>query len=170
MVDKLRKDELRVDFSWHHLPKLVIVCIFGILSLILFAWISIRDESDPVYSTNITGVQVLFYMVAVVWTAIMVWVVVLVAMTIPTVTRKTYLMTRFLFFAIPTGLCVISIMAGVFAGSFGPLRRNTLSFMYFLTLFNVYVFFLTWGYWPVQEGFKDTNPTEASRLTFGTTE
>jgi hypothetical protein len=125
-------------------------------------------------------------MVAVIWTAMMVWVAVLVALTIPVVTKKSYLMTRFLFFgnillylstmnqinnfcflnqAIPTGICVLSIMAGVLAGSFGPLRRNTLSFMYFLFLFNVYVYQLTWGYWPVKEGFMDKNPSEATRLT-----
>jgi len=167
MVDKLRRDEPRVDFSWYHLPKLVVVSIFGIMSLVLFAWISIRDQSDPIFSTKVTGVQVLFYLVAVLWTAMMVWVSILVAMTIPVVTKKSYLMTRFLFFAIPTAICVVSIMAGVLAGSFGPFRRSTLSFVYFLFLFNVYVYFLTWGYWPVQEGFGRKNPSEATRLTFG---
>jgi len=166
MVDKLRKDELRVNFTLYHLPKLIVVGIFGVLSLVLFAWLSIRDETDPIYGTSVTGVTVLFYIVAVLWTAMMVWVAVLVAMTIPVVSKKSYLMTRFVFFGVPTAVAIISILAGVMAGSFGPLRRNSLSFVYFLFMFNVYVFTLTWGYWPVREGFTDRNPTENSRLTF----
>jgi len=165
MVDKLRRDELRVSFSWYHVPKLAVVAVFGILCLILFAWLSIRDASDPVYGTSITGISVLFYLVAVLWIAIIVWVSVLVAMTIPVVSKKPYLMTRFVFFAVPTVICILSVVFG--AGSLGPLRRNSLSFVYYIFLFNTYVYILAWGYWPVKEGFTDRNPSETTRLTFG---
>jgi hypothetical protein len=37
-----RRDEARVDFSLYHVPKLIVVALYGILSLILYAWVSIR--------------------------------------------------------------------------------------------------------------------------------
>jgi len=165
LVDKIRKDELRVELSLYHLPKLIAVTIFGILALVLFAWISIRDEQDPVYGTSINGISVLFFIVSVVWTAIIVWVGILMAMAFMVVMHKPYLLNRLLFIGIPTTVVIISLLIGIFTGTFGPLGRTTLGFMYFNTLLTLYVLYLTWGYWPITEKFTISNPSEASPLS-----
>jgi len=166
MIDKLRKEETTVAFHWTHIPKLLIVTVYGILNLVLFAWVSIRDQSDPVYGTSVTGIQVLFYFVAILWTGIILWVIILISITVPVVKRQPYLYTRFLFFAIPTGLVCISFLCSILAGTIGPLSQTTLSFMYFLSLSNVYVYFLVWAYWPARNPFVASNPTEGTPLTF----
>lgn len=42
----------------YHVGKLIGVAVFGILSLVLFAWISISDETNPVFGTKPTGSEV----------------------------------------------------------------------------------------------------------------
>jgi len=159
ITDKIRNEENMPTFSWILIPKLLIVTVWGILSLALFAVISIRDERDPVYGTSVTSFQILFYVVAVFWIIIVLWVAVLVALTIPVVVRQRYLVTRFLFFGLPTMVCIFSIFASVLSGSFGPYGETAIGFVYFLFLYNVYVFILAWGYWPVKETtFNGRNP------------
>lgn len=167
ITDKIRRDELRVEFDYWQIPKVLCVVIFGLLALILFAWTSIRDSEDPVYGDGVTGIVILFYFVVILWTAIIIWVAILLAMTVPVVTQKRYLMTRFLFFAIPTSIAIVSIFGNILAGSFGPFRQNSTSLLYFLGLYNTYVWVLTWGYWPATEAkFRVAAPSENSILSF----
>lgn len=166
MMDKIRKDELKMNFSFLHIPKLVFVILYGILSLVLFAWISIRDENDPIYGTGVTGIQVLFYIVTILWTGIIIWITILSFLSIAHIKTKPYLYTRFLFFVVPTGLCILSLLIGIFSGTFGPFHKTTLSFMYYSGMFNIYVFVLAWGYFPIKDRFRDPNAvTENSSLT-----
>ena len=45
-------------------------------------------------------------------------------LVIPIISRKQYLMQRFLFFAIPTSVVIFSLLISIFAGSIGPLNEN----------------------------------------------
>lgn len=102
----------------------------------------------------------------------MIWVGILGGLTIPLAMKKPYLLTRFLFFAIPTGVCIVSVICGIFAGTFGPfgqtgwkqyfsknfLKKDLsfqkgISFVYYLTMFNTWTYVMTWGYFKVKEGF-----------------
>jgi hypothetical protein len=108
MVDKIRRvhifnlkkfsffqEELQVDVTSKHLPKLVVICFYGVLTLVLYAWVryispnesplrsSVQDESDPVYGVQVTGVQVLYYITSVIWTGIIIWVIVLGNVLLP---------------------------------------------------------------------------------------
>lgn len=56
---------------------------------------------------------------------------------------------RFYFFAIPSLLAVMAVLTGVFTGTIGPFGRDTPSFVFFISMFNVYTYLLLWGYWPV---------------------
>jgi len=166
MADKIRREELRVDMNIGHLPKLIVVGVYGILTLILFAWASIADEEDPVTSNDVGGIQVMFYIVSIIWVAIIIWIVILAVLTIPVVVRKGYLMNRFLFFAIPTGICILSVLIGIFSGTIGSVNKTTLAFVYLTSMFNVYVYMLLWGYWPA----KDVVPSDARDPTTQTSE
>jgi len=151
MADKLRREEIRIDFNLSHLPKLIIIGVYGVLILILFAWASIADEVNPVTSNTVGGIQVMFYIVSILWVGIIIWIVVLAVLTIPVVMRKQYLMTRFLFFALPTGICILSLLIGIFSGTMGNVGRTTLAFVYLTAMYNVYVYTLLWGYWPARD-------------------
>lgn len=70
------------------------------------------------------GIQVLFYCDATVFVGILIWLGVLIVLTIPVATNKPYLLTRFLFVSVPTGVVVLSILIGIFAGTFGSFNSN----------------------------------------------
>jgi len=128
--------------------------------------VNIRDRVNPIlgWSGDVTGIQVLFYIDATIFVAILIWLGVLIVLTIPVATNKPYLLTRFLFVSVPTGICVLSVLIGIFTGTFGSYNSNSLSTTYFLTMYNVYIWVLAYGYWPVEQRFSARNP---DRLTFG---
>jgi len=166
VIDKVRLEEMRPKLSLYHLPKLVMVTLFAVLGVTLFAWVNIRGRRDPVLGRpeSVTGIVVLFYFEATTYIALLIWLGALIVMTIPVATSKPYLLTRFLFASIPTGVCVISVLVGIFAGSIGPLNANALSAAYFVTMYNLYIWILAYGYWPVDQRFTGRNPTEGDRL------
>jgi len=173
MADKLRREEIRFDFSLEHVPKLVAVTVYGILTLILFAWTSINLETDPIESNEISGIQVMFYIVIIAWIAIIVWIIVLSVLTLPIIRTKSYLMTRYLFFVVPTAVCILSNFISIFSGNLGPLKRSTLSFTYFSAMYNIYVYVFLWGYWPGRDSFSgESASNEESPLyyNFGSNE
>jgi len=166
-VDKIRLEEVRMEFSFTHLPKVVMVGIFAVLGTVLFAWVNIRDRLDPVIGRpdTVTAIEVLFYIEATLFVGILIWMGVLLVMAVPVAASKPYLLTRFLFVSIPTAFAVLSILVGIFSGTFGPVGSTSLSIIYFMTLYNVYVWVLTFGYWPVEQRFFSKNPSEGDRLT-----
>jgi len=166
ILDKIRLEEVRMPIGRQHIPKFVMVGIFAILGVVLFSWVDIKSDNDPIqgHPEAIDGIEVLFYIEATVYAGILIWLAVLVVMTIPIATTKPYLMTRFLFASIPTSFCIIAILIGIFNGTFGPLNESTLSMVFFLTLYNEYIWILTYGFWPVKERFLPRNPSEADSI------
>eukprot|EP00026_Physarum_polycephalum_P007636 Phypoly_transcript_07701.p1 GENE.Phypoly_transcript_07701~~Phypoly_transcript_07701.p1 ORF type:complete len:457 (+),score=40.01 Phypoly_transcript_07701:137-1507(+) len=166
VLDKVRLEDVRMTLGRRHIPKYLLVGVFALLGIILFAWVDIRDDVDPIqgHASLLSGVAVLFYIEATVYAGILIWLAVLVVMTIPVAAAKPYIMTRFLFISIPTSFSIISILIGIFNGTFGPLNESTLSMVFFLTLYNEYVWILTIGFWPVQERFTVRNPSEADSI------
>jgi hypothetical protein len=166
VLDKVRLEDVRMALGKKDIPKFLIVGIFALLGIILFAWVDIRDDVEPIvgHSNLVSGVAVLFYIVATVYSGVLIWMAILVVMTIPVATSKPYLMIRFLFISIPTSFCILSILVGIFNGTFGPLNESTLSMVFYLTLYNAYIWILLVGYWPVQERFTARNPSEADTL------
>jgi len=153
IIDKIRLDQLRLEPSVTHIVQLLVVGVYSILTLILFAWARIRASQDPVYSDRdgITGMLILFWFISIMYGAIIIWLIVLIVMTVPVVNQKKYLLNRFVFIGIPTILCIFSVIIGIFTGTLGPFNRDSLGLVYFLTLYNVYTFLLVAGCWPVDE-------------------
>jgi len=59
--ERIRMTELHLNFWLYHIPKLVAVCIFGVLEIFLFSWISMIDQADPVFfNHNIRNSNSLF--------------------------------------------------------------------------------------------------------------
>jgi len=161
-VDKLRNEEIRVEFKAYHIPKIVVCVIYAILGIILFAWVNILDRMDPVFGRpdSVSGVEVLFYIESTVFICILIWLAILIVMTIPVANSKPYIMTRFVYVGIPTTIATLSILIGIFSGTFGSLNVTSLSALYYLTLYHLYVWIMAYGYWPVQERYRAGNPRE----------
>jgi len=154
VIDKIRMDQLRIEPSILHVVQLIVIGVYAIMTLALFAWSRIRASEDPVYSERgeITGLIVLFWLTSAIYGGVIIWLIVLVVMTIPVVNSKKYLMNRFMFVGVPTVICVFSVIVGIFTGTLGPFNRDSLGLVYFLTLYNMYVYLLVVGTWPVDEG------------------
>eukprot|EP01112_Ceratiomyxa_fruticulosa_P021555 TRINITY_DN7629_c0_g1_i1.p1 TRINITY_DN7629_c0_g1~~TRINITY_DN7629_c0_g1_i1.p1 ORF type:complete len:453 (-),score=56.29 TRINITY_DN7629_c0_g1_i1:103-1461(-) len=166
-IDKLRNEEIRVEFSSYHIPKLIVCGVYAVLSVVLYAWVNIRDRLDPVEGRpdTITGIQVFFYIVATIYVCVIIWLLILLIMTIPVAKSKPYVMSRLLFIGIPTGVVGLSILIGIFTGTFGPLNISAVSMMYYLTLNHVYIWVMAFGYWPVTERYSVGNPREEDAIT-----
>jgi len=167
VVNNLKEAEEGKLLDYTNIAKLAYVSIFGLLCLTLFSWISIRTATNPVFSAaTTTGIQILFYICALIWTCGIVWSGVMIAIAISRLIRRPHMTFRFFFFAIPTGFVILSLIIGILAGSWGPYNRSTIQFVFYTGLYNVYVLILTWGYWPLKETrFTERNPTESTPLT-----
>jgi len=159
LVDKIRLDQVRIEYSREHLPKLIVVAMYGVLSLALYGWIRVELVDDPVFTDSgvPTGVLVLFYLVAINYCVIVIWLVVLVILAVPVVWSKGYLFNRFNFTGIPTCLCIFSVIVGLFSGTIGPVGRTSVGFMYFYALYNAYCGVLCFGYWPHADTYRTLN-------------
>jgi len=144
--------------------RLVLVVLFTLLGFALFSWANISDSMSPIESRpdTVTGMEVLFYFVAILFVAILVWVAIMIIRAAPAARTRPYLFTRFVFVCSPVAITVISIVVGIFTGTFGPFSQTALSLLYYFTLYNVFVWFIAYGYWPVtQDRYRVRNPTDA---------
>jgi len=170
--ERTRMTELHLKFWNYHIPKLIAVCIFGVLEIILFAWINVVDEADPVFSTAVSGIQVMYFIVTSVWTLLVLWILIITFLTVPIILKKRYLVPHFAFYGVTSLIVVICQLGGILAGVFGPLGKTAMSFSFYLFIYNLYIFVLAWGYWPVEFRYDSSNGVEVSadensRLVFG---
>lgn len=150
VIDKIGKDELTFAWNYWRLGKAVLVAIYAILAISFFTWIRIRAAKDPIYGDreDLVGPLVLFYFVAAAYAALLVWLIVTLIMTIPMITKRRDLLVRFGFVAIPTTVCVVSVVIAIFTGTIGPFNRDTLSWVYESAMYNLFVWILLLGYAP----------------------
>eukprot|EP01111_Echinosteliopsis_oligospora_P000199 TRINITY_DN10188_c0_g1_i1.p1 TRINITY_DN10188_c0_g1~~TRINITY_DN10188_c0_g1_i1.p1 ORF type:complete len:464 (+),score=113.67 TRINITY_DN10188_c0_g1_i1:53-1444(+) len=166
-IDKIRLEDTTVVFDLRSGIKLIVIGTFFLIGFVLFAWVDISDDFDPIIGQpgSVTGQSTLFYIEAILYTSVIVWLSVIIIMTVTVVSSQThYLYTRFCFISIPTSIVVVSILIGLFTGNFGPYNTSTLPMVYYSTLYNVYVWVLAFGFWPVKERFTLKNPSEADSI------
>ena len=95
----------------------------------------------------------------------MVWIVFLMALCVPVVRQEQHLTARFMMAGVPGAVVIISLICGFFFGVFGPVQRTAPSFVYFFTLYNLYVLILLIGYWPANSTFGMLgNPQESTPI------
>lgn len=169
--DFIRRDGT-IDFQGWRKPTLewlkpIVAIGFGIFTFAFFLWFRIAQQVDPVFgdSGSASGLVVMFFVAALLFGTITVWILVLMMLTIPVVLAKTDYLARFVFLAVPTALCMFSIIAALFVGSFGPVRRTAPTFCYFYTLYNLYAWILAFGYWPAATGSLAREATQPSEAT-----
>ncbi|EFA74716.1 hypothetical protein PPL_11747 [Heterostelium album PN500] len=170
ILDRMRLESVENHMGPGYLLKGLLVLLFSVLGTTLFTWINLRDRKDPILgpATAVSGIQILFYFVTTSFVAILLWISMLVVMTAPTIANRKFLIPKFLFTAAPISIYVISLLAGIFAGTFGPLNPDALSTMYFTTLNNVFAMIIAYSYWPRESGNNtNNNANEEEQKLFG---
>ena len=154
-----------------NLLKLILILIYAILCAILLNYLSIKYVSDPVYSSsvNLSWPDIVYYLISLVYAISLVWI--MVAMLSAVFQHKRVeedgQHIKVLFVAGAITLLLSSAVMGFFWGSYGPFQisNNTLSFLYFFTLNNLFVWWLMLGFMPRPiRRFSRSNPSEASPL------
>ena len=140
---------------WVGMIKYCLIIVFGVLALVFSSWMDIRFNVQPILGTdNLGGIIALYYIDSCLLGAIIIWLIVLALLTLPTIYAKPYLEYRYMYLSVPACLICISLLIGIFAGSFGPYNRSTLSFLYFYALYNGYIYLLVFGFFPGEEWFN----------------
>lgn len=151
--------------------KPAVVGLYFVLTFTTFMWFVLARAEDPLFgdTARVSGLSLLFFTCALLFGGLLVWILVLLMLAVPVAMQQKHLSHRFIYVAIPTGVCLLSILGGLFFGSFGPIRRSATAFMYYSTLYNVYALVLLIGYWPVSSRFGEgsSNPSEASPIYGG---
>lgn len=93
----------------------------------------------------------------------------LMILSVPVIMKNRHLKARFLMASLPAIVLLTSLIIALFFGVFGPVQRTAPSFVYFFTVYNLYVFILVIGYWPTESSFRGTlsNPTDENTKIFG---
>jgi hypothetical protein len=151
---------------WQHRTKLVAVGVFAALNTAFFVWESVHNRMTPIFgiSEHVTGLQILFYFASVSYAVVVVWTALSIIMAIPKAFSQDQMSIRYIFFAVPTGLVMASMLIGIFSGSLISFGRSTLNFMYYHTLMQCYVYLMLWGFWPTQSRYQNLAPTETSNI------
>merc|ERR1712137_792748 len=142
------------------------VGVYGVVTFVLFVWFRVVDRVDPVFgdTQSIWGLVILFFLDAAVYGAIVVWVMFLMVLSISVVRHEQHLLSRFLMAAVPGLLVISSLIIALFFGVFGPVQRTAPSFVYFYTLYNLYVIILLIGYWPINSAFNRGTKAETTPI------
>ncbi|KYR02690.1 hypothetical protein DLAC_00149 [Tieghemostelium lacteum] len=172
VLDRIRLEQSKFQMNMATIAKFIIVGIFALLGIILFTWLNIRDRKDPILGPagSASGITGLLYLVATIFIAILLWIILLIIITVPVVQGKKYIITKFAFTAVPIIVYIISIFSGIFAGTFGPLNPTSLSVCYFNVLNNVFVAVIAYSYWPSSNPFRSQQANSEEERLFPPTD
>lgn len=158
---------VREESPWPARGKLAGIGLFAALTSSFFLWESVHLRLTPVFgiSGHVTGLQVLFYIASVIYSAVVIWIAFAIIMSIPKAFDNGQMSVRFLFFGLPTGFVMAAILVGAFSGNLLSFGRSTMSFMFYHTVMQCYVYLMVWGFWPVERHQKLVDsPTEETNI------
>ena len=134
--------------SWVWYAKVVVVIGYGVTAAVVAYWLDVKLNRSSELA-GLAGVVFFYYMACLFCGAALVWVMIGGVLHIPSgVSKQPHMEVRYLYLALPTTLVAVSMLVGVFSGTFGPYNRTSVSFMYFFGLFNSYVYLLVFGFFP----------------------
>ena len=160
-MDIFRRDgELKLQVTAYDIPKLVLVSIFGVFNFVIFVWFRLFDQSDPIMGQvhHVSGLVALFFINIFIFAGIIIWAIILAVLTFTVVKKdRPEQLVRYSVILVPSAFVILSIVLGLFFGTFGPIQREAPGFIYFFTLYNLYVWILLIAYWPVTSSFTSSN-------------
>jgi len=147
-----------------------LVSVYAICATIFYILNSTRDAASPLWgvSDSISALNVMFYLTSILYVAVVLAFFTTLVIIIQPVSQKKPVHVRFIFFGVPTLAVIVSVLVGILLGTIGTFGRDSPSFVYYLFMYNIYVYLMLWGYWPVEKSYEGTLPTESSSLVFTT--
>jgi len=148
----------------------LLAAVYVFLAGGLYLWSSLRDRMTPVISLSAssTGFQLLYYVAAGFYTVLVLLLTVQLCINaMGTRRHKDLLWGRYVFFATPTVILALSLVLGLFTTNVGPNATSMLGILCYSALFNGYVFFMLWAYWPADSnngGFAPKDSAESASI------
>jgi len=170
VAQKLRSDDGVLEFDWFLKVAFGMIGIYAVLSTISNVLNGTRDNASPLWgiSDTLSALDVMFYLTSAIYVGVVVAFFTTLVIILQPIRDRKAVHARFIFFGIPTLGVIISVLVGIFWGTLGTFGRDAPSFVYYLFMYNLYVYYMLWGYWPVEKSYEGTLPTEKSSLVFTT--
>jgi len=170
VAQKLRSDDGVLKFDWFLKISFGMIGIYAVLATIFNVLNSTRDDSSPFWgvSDSVTALDVMYYLTSALYVGVVVAFFTTLVIILQPISERKAVHARFIFFGLPTLAVIISVLVGIFLGTIGTFGRDAPSFVYYLFMYNLYVYLMLWGYWPVEKSYEGNLPTETSSLLFTT--
>lgn len=147
---------------------IILAIIYILLTGGLFLWGALRDRMTPIDTLRHTGsaFQLLYYAAAAFYTFLVVLLAIKLSFnTIGARRHRDLLWGRYVFFAGPTTLLACSLVFGLFTSNIGPYASNMVGFLVYSALFNSYIYFMIWAYWPNEgAGYSAVTSSETASI------
>jgi len=154
ITEKFRSDDGKITLTNILKFALVNVVLYFIFGSIYFGITCVREYQSPIYRlTSDVTLDNVFYILTTLFyvlNSVILFALTLAIILRPSASGRLLLKARFSFFVIPTYIVVIAVLSGLLYGILGPSGRDTPSFVFYLFLYNIYVYLQLWGFWPIQ--------------------
>lgn len=159
-------DPIMVDrYSWFYVG---LATLYVLLTGGLFLWGSLRDRMTPVdggIRTALFGFRLIYYLAAAFYTFLVILITLKLSFNaLGTRRHKDLLWGRYVFFAGPTIILAFALVAGLFTSNIGPYSSNMVGTLCYSALFNTYIYFMMWAYWPIDGGYSALNSAETNSI------
>lgn len=152
MFDGIRTEPALQTFRTFYLPKFIMLALFWIAAVVIFTWIElnqIRNPGQDVYSQ--AGFLVFYVIMIILLVIYLFWLSYVVFRAISSRNTMPYLSLRIKFFGAFTLLVLLVVIGGVIFGVVGPISNNAAAFLSFVSLLNLYVYTLSFVYFPSKD-------------------
>eukprot|EP01113_Clastostelium_recurvatum_P032076 TRINITY_DN4071_c0_g1_i1.p1 TRINITY_DN4071_c0_g1~~TRINITY_DN4071_c0_g1_i1.p1 ORF type:complete len:482 (+),score=143.15 TRINITY_DN4071_c0_g1_i1:98-1543(+) len=151
MFDGLRKEGQPLTFVRFYLPKVVLVGLIWLCSVIVYSWFELHEIRDPVWSTDLKDnagwvfFSIILAILAFVYLAYLVWCVASAWKQSRTLPHLGLRLKAIGFFTV---LIVIAVVVGLGFSFVGARQNSSAQFLSYLGLFNLYIYYLAVMYFP----------------------
>jgi len=170
IIEKFRSDEGKITLSIFLKAGIVLLLLYIIVGSTYFGITSMREFNNPIYKVvyDVTLDNVFYILTTLfyVLNVVLIFALTLAIILRPSASGRLLLKVRFAFFVIPTYFLVIAVLSGLLYGILGPSGRDTPSFVFYLFLYNIYVYLQLWGFWPIEVTLPGNveNESEGTKL------
>ncbi|CAM9624517.1 unnamed protein product [Ectocarpus sp. 13 AM-2016] len=142
-----------------YLPKLVLVGLIWIVTVLTYIYVRVQQTGDPSYSTfddlsTYTGVKVVGLLLA---TLYFLW---LGSLVFRSFTHIESMNSEYIFIMVITLVTIVGTMSAVYTGALAPDQHGSKVFAYFYGMFNIYVLLLAFCYTPAGSIYGDINTND----------
>uniref|UniRef100_A0A6B2L3X8 Wntless-like transmembrane domain-containing protein n=1 Tax=Arcella intermedia TaxID=1963864 RepID=A0A6B2L3X8_9EUKA len=164
-VQKLRSKDSMITITAFLKIVIGFIVLYGILSSTFYIMTNVTDQV-PLRGGSLEGHTRNVFLAS---AAFYITIIALFFATLLVTLQPTFLQVgsraKLAFFAVPTIVVIISLLVGIFMGVIGDFGHSAPSFVYFLVLYNTYVYYQLWGYWPVELTLGGNNALSENETT-----